>query len=539
MCSDTASVRIRFVPAAIPTALSDVTNPICVGDTINLMSSVAGLGTNGSTYLWTGDRVNSPTDSITFARPFTVGTAGYVVSITTPLGCTVRDTVLIYVKGVLPNLQPLLDSTTLCQNGSTQITAITAFDPAAGDPDAIYNWSPGIGLSDSTIANPFFSYVPGQPLQQTYTLLVSSGGCPDSSQTTITYVPDVTVTLAVDDDKICVGDTIWLNPVITPSGVPGAAISWEGEGINDPTAISTFALPMTKGIKEYKFRLVLGTDCIDSVSVQVNVEGVTPVITNIGAGNSPLCFGDSTTISADVNPEFTTTPSNILHTWSASNSNGGIVNPLADSTVIKPTETTTYTLTASDGGYCIVDSSITVEVGAPLDFSFDLTFSPDSLSPVPVSVTFTANITTTGPVDSVYWILTDLNNPDAPTIYLDGRSGSATYEFTTNAQYDVVMYVHTPNCPVRSTTRPLWIGAFVVPNVITPNGDGVNDVFMIPNLKPNSTVHIFNRWGKELKTFGPTENWAPDAELPGGIYFYSVDERNTGRIYKGWLELMR
>lgn len=38
------------------------------------------------------------------------------------------------------------------------------------------------------------------------------------------------------------------------------------------------------------------------------------------------------------------------------------------------------------------------------------------------------------------------------------------------------------------------------PNIITPNGDGVNDVFAIKNLDPNipNTLTIYNRWGKKV-----------------------------------------
>ena len=35
-----------------------------------------------------------------------------------------------------------------------------------------------------------------------------------------------------------------------------------------------------------------------------------------------------------------------------------------------------------------------------------------------------------------------------------------------------------------------------IPNVITPNGDGINDVFYIENIDkyPNSVLTILNRW---------------------------------------------
>ena len=40
----------------------------------------------------------------------------------------------------------------------------------------------------------------------------------------------------------------------------------------------------------------------------------------------------------------------------------------------------------------------------------------------------------------------------------------------------------------------------VIPQVITPNGDGFNDLWIIRNIGyyPNAEVHIFNRWGQEV-----------------------------------------
>jgi gliding motility-associated-like protein len=35
----------------------------------------------------------------------------------------------------------------------------------------------------------------------------------------------------------------------------------------------------------------------------------------------------------------------------------------------------------------------------------------------------------------------------------------------------------------------------ITPNVITPNGDNVNDVLYIQSLKPNTAISILNRWG--------------------------------------------
>jgi gliding motility-associated-like protein len=79
----------------------------------------------------------------------------------------------------------------------------------------------------------------------------------------------------------------------------------------------------------------------------------------------------------------------------------------------------------------------------------------------------------------------------------------------------------------------------VVPNVITPNGDGQNDGFTISGLEfyPKSTLHIYNRWGKMVFQQSPYENqWQGDRP---GLYFYRLEIPATGQTYKGWVEVVK
>ena len=86
----------------------------------------------------------------------------------------------------------------------------------------------------------------------------------------------------------------------------------------------------------------------------------------------------------------------------------------------------------------------------------------------------------------------------------------------------------------------------LVNNGFTPNGDGVNDFFVIDNIEkyPNNNVQIFNRWGdKVFKTSrydNATNNW--DGKFNGkpvtsGTYFYLILNDNGKVLKKGWLEL--
>jgi gliding motility-associated-like protein len=62
-----------------------------------------------------------------------------------------------------------------------------------------------------------------------------------------------------------------------------------------------------------------------------------------------------------------------------------------------------------------------------------------------------------------------------------------------------------------------------VPNVLTPNKDGVNDAFCIPGTSGFAECYqleIFNRWGTRVfAAQNPQECWEP-SDISEGVYFY-------------------
>jgi gliding motility-associated-like protein len=89
------------------------------------------------------------------------------------------------------------------------------------------------------------------------------------------------------------------------------------------------------------------------------------------------------------------------------------------------------------------------------------------------------------------------------------------------------------------------------PNVITPNGDGKNDRFVIPKLPlyPRHRFRLFDRWGKEVYATDTYANdWAA-TDRPSGVYFWVLEvqgipdsqvppRRETFQL-KGWLQILR
>lgn len=67
----------------------------------------------------------------------------------------------------------------------------------------------------------------------------------------------------------------------------------------------------------------------------------------------------------------------------------------------------------------------------------------------------------------------------------------------------------------------------IVPNVLSANSDGLNDIFFIPNIDqyPGNEVFVYNRWGWLIFSKSNYQNdWAP-TNLTEGVYFYVVDTK--------------
>lgn len=79
----------------------------------------------------------------------------------------------------------------------------------------------------------------------------------------------------------------------------------------------------------------------------------------------------------------------------------------------------------------------------------------------------------------------------------------------------------------------------MIPNIITPNGDPLNQYFILENLSDGRVgLEVFNRWGKVVYTaMNYGNNW-DGGDLTPGVYFYRVKDE-CGKIYKGTLTICR
>lgn len=79
-----------------------------------------------------------------------------------------------------------------------------------------------------------------------------------------------------------------------------------------------------------------------------------------------------------------------------------------------------------------------------------------------------------------------------------------------------------------------------IPNIFSPNNDGVNDTFIIQGWEgfPNSRIEIYNRWGGLVfEDDNYRSNWRGD-DLAEGVYYY-IYYRSDGETFTGELQLVR
>lgn len=93
-------------------------------------------------------------------------------------------------------------------------------------------------------------------------------------------------------------------------------------------------------------------------------------------------------------------------------------------------------------------------------------------------------------------------------------------------------------CPNTDSVTVTVIQKLVIPNVITPNGDGVNDKFEIKGLTEGATLQIFNRWGELVFYAANYPNSWDAANVPDGVYYYMLTLPNKEKR-NGFVEVVK
>jgi gliding motility-associated-like protein len=391
---------------------------------------------------------------------------------------------------------PLLVTTTgdtsICVGSCTNISATVS----SGNSPFTYTWTPNVGTGPG----------PHQvcpTATTTYQVIVSNGLYSDTDSVVVTVHP-LPVADAGADTTICIGNSVQLNASGGTSYLWSPVTGLSNLNISNPTA--TPATTITYYV------VASSGSCTDTDSVTITV--LPQPIADAGM-DVTICEGESVQLNASGGNSYSWSPSTGL-------SDANIPNPVAS-----PSLTTHYVVTVYNG-QCYDSDTITVTV-VPLPF---VDLGPDINIDKSTPVILTANTSAT----SFAW--SPANNLSCSTC----QSVTVTPDTTTT--YYVTVWDNNGCIGTDSVT--IFIGeefSIYIPNVFTPNGDLINNIFYVYGINiKNLSVNIFNRWGEMIfESHDITKGWDgkyKGVPVPEGAYVYLVrftgkegsTEMRTGRV---------
>lgn len=299
------------------------------------------------------------------------------------------------------------------------------------------------------------------------------------------------ITLTIDYDKT-EGEYSWYED---------GTLFHEGNTINiEPTEVSSN--------KVYEVRYINKCETKADIIIKTN-----PLVGDI-KGSDAICEGAQGKLDAS-------SYGAITYEWTA---NGEVVGSSASLTV-QPKETTIYNLEMTREN-CKASDSYEMQVTTlPVITSIDSVGIRDReivMEPGKGTGTF------------YYWV--------------DVESSKATNNLVYNLTFAKhVVYVRDENGCETSMPFEVIAPPIVVPEFFTPNGDGINDTWVVETLRevyPESKVQIFDRYGKMMTEYngGESDGWDGNYQgkaMPSTDYWYVIDIEEIDRQYTGHFTLIR
>jgi gliding motility-associated-like protein len=94
-------------------------------------------------------------------------------------------------------------------------------------------------------------------------------------------------------------------------------------------------------------------------------------------------------------------------------------------------------------------------------------------------------------------------------------------------------------CPSQAVLAPVAVEAALVPNIITPNADGLNDTFTLRVGGCPGRLQVFSRWGQLVFEQADYHNTWAGEDLPAGLYYFLLSPSEGAARVKGWVEVVR
>lgn len=516
--------------------------PMCVTKDVTFTDN--SIPNDGVIATWNWDMGDGTTHvgGAPFQHAYSItGNYGVTLTITTSKGCTksYTDTVRVHplpVPGFIKPQNCLSDT-------MSQFTDTSSI--ASPDHNVSYSWNFGDAWSNppstniSSLQNPthHYTHIGYYPVGFTVT---SNNGCTNFLTDTIVISGTSPYSdFKVLKPKVCSNKQIQLRDSswVAIGNIVKLQIWWNGydttqrQTIISPVAGTTYthSYPelFTQPTKSYVVRVIAfsGQTCFNEVDSVVTVMA-TP---KLGFDSiPPICGNDApftlTQFARDSN--YVIIHGSGVFTGETVTS-GGIYMPDQST---PGTHLIHYAYTGANGCTNSKDRYITVypvpTVNAGPD-KFVLEYSVDSLEG-----SGTGNI--------LSWVWTPgkwLSNDSIPRPLISPHDDDMiTYTLTA---------ISTDGCHVSDQMVVKILKLPLIPNVFTPNGDNINDKWVIKYLNdyPGATVEIYNRYGQLVfKSQGYSDPWdgtMNGKELPVGTYYYLINPMHGRKQMSGFVDLIR
>lgn len=442
-------------------------------------------------------------------------------------------------------------------------------DVAIGTDDATginINWTPVTDLSDPTLQDPSAS--PDSTTTYTVQLVDQQTQCVYNDEVTVIVGPGFGLQVTNDTAICSIGGSVQLSALPLQPGSYTWSWAPNDGSLSSTTTSQTQATPFFTTTYTVEVSSPFGCSVVDSVTVSVVGQ---PFITTVAVPDT-VCAGEPAQLQVQV---FEGSGNN-AYQWQPP---ATLSDPASSTPVATPFATTNYTVTVTDltcGGQFVEDVRVTVLEGASPELGPDQVLCPGATitldaGPAQTWQWSTSETTRTIVVDEagVYWVLSSNGEcSGVDSLVVDaapepGTLGGTVFgcpgvASTFGIQVPAGTYLWSTGDTTRSITvtdlgtygftvtdafgcdytgafdlvgDPLALGV-VVPNVISPNGDGYNDRFEPQSGgNPDVSVRIFNRFGQEVFSSDTLNRvWRGDKDgsaVPDGTYFYVVRYRPT------------